>query len=70
MIYRSKEELYDYEQDPDALANLMNEPSHRANVERYRTLMLEQMRATEDPELEGYEKFLERVRRAPTSPPM
>ena len=70
LIYRTKEELYDYEQDPDALANLMDEPSHRPKVERYRTLMLEQMRATEDPELEGYEKFLERVRRAPTSPPM
>ncbi len=62
LIYRTAEELYDYSQDTDALANLVEEPTHRPEVEKYRALMLEQMRATEDPELEGYEKCLETVR--------
>ena len=62
LIYRTAEELYDYSQDTDALVNLVEEPTHRPEVEKYRALMLEQMRATEDPELESYEKFLETVR--------
>ena len=59
LLYRTKEELYDYRQDPDALANLVEEPSYRPLVDQYRELMLEQMRASGDPELEGYEHFLE-----------
>ncbi|TDI45008.1 MAG: DUF229 domain-containing protein [Acidobacteria bacterium] len=62
LIYRTTEELYDYSQDTDALVNLMEEPNHRPEVERYRALMLEQMRATEDPELDGYERFLKTTR--------
>ena len=58
LIYRTAEELYDYSQDADALVNLVEEPNHRPEVERYRALM----RATEDPELEGDEQFLETAR--------
>ena len=62
LLYRIKEELYDYRQDPDALVNLAELPSSRSIIEKYRDLMLEQMRSTGDPELEGYEQFLETVR--------
>ena len=41
---------------------LVEEPTYRLTVERCRALMLEQMRATEDPQLEDYEKFLETAR--------
>ena len=58
LLYRTQEELYDYRQDPDALANLADEPAYRPVVEKYREVMLEHMRASGDPELEGYEQFL------------
>ncbi len=61
LLYRIKEELYDYSQDPDALANLAERPSYRSIIEKYRDLMLEQMRSTGDLEREGYEQFLETV---------
>lgn len=58
LLYRTKEELYDYQRDPDALENLADDPSYRPALEKYRELMLEEMRETGDPELEGYEAFL------------
>ncbi len=63
--YRTKEELYDYSRDPDALtnlshlANLAHDTANADELEAYRDLMLERMRVTGDPELAGYEAFLE-----------
>ena len=62
LLYRAKEELYDYSVDPDALENLIDDPAHGDRVERYRELLLEHMRTTDDPELKGYEEFLAAVR--------
>jgi N-sulfoglucosamine sulfohydrolase len=62
LIYRTKEELYDYSRDPDALVNLVGDPAHRGELEKYRELLREQMRATGDPELEGFEQFLATVK--------
>ncbi len=62
LLFRAKEELYDYSVDPDALENLIDDPAHGDRVERYRALLLEHMRTTDDPELEGYEEFLATVR--------
>lgn len=58
LLYRTKEELYDYTSDPDALVNLAESPDYESVVAKYRQLMLEQMRATADPQLDGYEQFL------------
>ena len=58
LLYRTKEELYDYADDPDALKNLVEDSSYTATVAEYRELMLEAMRASGDPELEGFEQLL------------
>ena len=62
LLYRTKEEMYDYSVDPHALENLIDDPAHNDRIERYRELLLEHMRSTDDPELEGYERFLATVR--------
>ena len=62
LIHRTKEELYDYSVDPDALDNLIDEPGYGDRIARYRELLLAHMRSTADPELDGYERFLATVR--------
>ena len=62
LLHRTKEELYDYSLDPDALENLIDDPAQADRVEHSRELLGEHMRATGDPELEGYEEFLSTIR--------
>ncbi len=57
--YRTKEELYDYSLDPDALHDLADDERFGARLQEYRELMLAEMLATGDPELEGYQTFLD-----------
>ncbi|MGE3804884.1 MAG: sulfatase [Gemmataceae bacterium] len=59
-LYRSTEELYDYEKDPDALHNLIDDPAYRKERDRLRALMLEEMKKTEDPQLAAFQKVLAR----------
>ena len=61
LLYRTKEELYDYRIDPDALVNLIADPTHADTVKRYRRFLLQHMRSTDDPELAGYEEFLKTI---------
>jgi hypothetical protein len=61
LLYRTKEELYDYRIDPDALVNLIADPTHADRIKRRRDLLLQHMRSTDDPELAGYEEFLKTV---------
>jgi len=62
LLHRAKEELYDYATDPDALDNLIGDPAQAERIERSRELLLEHMRATDDPELDEYGRFLATVR--------
>ena len=51
--YRVPFEFYDYEKDPDALNNLINDPASKELIQSYRSKLAESMRATDDPALAG-----------------
>jgi N-sulfoglucosamine sulfohydrolase len=53
--YRTPEELYDYQQDPDALHNLIDDPDYRDVADRMRAQLREQMQATEDSVLKSFD---------------
>ena len=48
-LYRTLEEFYDIEKDPDAKVNLIHHPAYQQIIQEFRALMLEQMVKTEDP---------------------
>ncbi|UCD28299.1 MAG: sulfatase [Planctomycetota bacterium] len=56
--YRVPEELFDYQNDPCALKNLIDEPTCRSELDKLRKKMLEVMRTTSDPLLEKFQKKL------------
>jgi N-sulfoglucosamine sulfohydrolase len=45
---RCREEFYDYEKDPDALVNLIDDPKHAARIKDLRAKLLEYMKTTND----------------------
>lgn len=47
-LYRTPEELYDYQRDPDARHNLVNDPRYHEVLVELRTRMLDHMKATGD----------------------
>ena len=53
-LYRTKEELYDYSKDPDALKNLVKDPGHLATLTMMRQKLLDHMKASKDPELGAF----------------
>lgn len=55
--FRTPEELYDFEIDPDAQDNLIDRPEHADRVDCFRRDLLDWMRRTEDPLLETFEAF-------------
>lgn len=57
--YRVPEELYNFEEDPDALTNLASDPKHKADLQRLRQEMLEWMRQAGDPLLDSYRKNID-----------
>jgi len=57
--YRLPEEFYDFEQDPDALKNLIDDPKYRDEIKNLKTEMLKTMEATDDPLLETFKKTFE-----------
>ncbi len=60
-VYRTKEELYDYANDPHALHNLMEDGKHEALAAKYRAILLRHMNESSDPQLGAFEKFLETI---------
>lgn len=50
-LYRVPEELYDVENDPDAVHNLIDEPAYGGDVDRLRQALADWMRRTADPAL-------------------
>jgi len=55
-LYRVPEELYDYEADPNALTNLIDDPKHAQVLAQLRKAMAETMAAHEDPLLAEFRK--------------
>ena len=53
--YRVLEEFYDFEKDPDALRNLIDDPSYKKDIQNMRKLLLDWMKKTGDPALEAFE---------------
>lgn len=60
-LYRTPEELYDYSTDPDALHNLAENEGHRRQLAAFRQQLLEQMKATDDPVLPAFQKYLKPI---------
>jgi N-sulfoglucosamine sulfohydrolase len=54
--YRVKEEFYDYETDPAALKNLIDDPQHRGQIDRFRARMRQRMKELNDPLQKTYER--------------
>jgi N-sulfoglucosamine sulfohydrolase len=54
--HRVVEEFYDYENDSDALHNLIDDPDYRDEIERHRRALEEWMVRTGDPLLETFRK--------------
>jgi N-sulfoglucosamine sulfohydrolase len=57
-LYRTPEEFYDYEADPHALHNLTDDPDMKERIGRYREILLEHMRHTEDPLRDEFSKIV------------
>lgn len=60
LLYRTPEEIYDYQKDSDALNNQVKELSiiTPSPLEDKRNALLKHMKATNDPQLEAYKSFL------------
>lgn len=52
--YRVLEEFYDYQNDPDALHNLIGDPKYQEEIAAHRALLAEWMRATGDHALNAF----------------
>lgn len=48
-VYRSPEEFYDEQNDPDDRHNLIGDAQHRSKIDKMKKLLLEQMEKTRDP---------------------
>lgn len=57
--YRQRFEFYDYEADPDALQNRIDDPGLQEVTSSYREKLVRQMRDTNDPALKEYKKQTE-----------
>lgn len=57
-LFREREELYDFDADPDGLHNLAKHPSHRGTLVRLRKELLQWMKQTGDPITGEYNAFL------------
>ena len=64
-LYRAPEELYDYEDDPDALVNLINDPRHAKRLDALRRRLLDHLEATGDPLAAPFRAHLQRPETSP-----
>jgi N-sulfoglucosamine sulfohydrolase len=53
--YRVLEEFYDFQKDPDALHNLIDDPQYKNQIDAMRKNLLDWMKRTSDPALEAFE---------------
>ncbi len=57
--YRLPEEFYDFEEDPFALNNLIEDPAHQEQITAMRNRLLGWMERTDDPVLPAFKKQIE-----------
>jgi N-sulfoglucosamine sulfohydrolase len=57
-LSRTKEELYDYTADPHALHNLIDDERHQPVARAYRQLLLRHLKASADPQLDPFTRFI------------
>ncbi len=57
-LYRVPEELYDFENDPDALHNLADDPIYQQQLATMRQELLAWMESTNDALISGYREFI------------
>jgi len=57
-LYRVPEELYDFEDDPDALHNLADDPMYQRQLAAMRQELLAWMESTRDPLKSDYRRFI------------
>lgn len=57
-LYRVPEELYDYQNDPDARNNLANDPKYQKTLKDFRTRMKSEMEKLKDPLHRNYQTYL------------
>jgi N-sulfoglucosamine sulfohydrolase len=53
-LYRTVEEFYDFQKDPDARQNLIGDPKYRREIDRLRGELARWMERTKDPALEAF----------------
>jgi N-sulfoglucosamine sulfohydrolase len=53
-LYRTPEECYDFQRDPDALSNLIGNPAYEVEVQRLRSELETWMERTGDPALGAF----------------
>lgn len=54
-VYREREEFFDYDNDPDALHNLINDPKYAREIAQHRVAMMDFMMRTNDHMLVTFE---------------
>ena len=57
-LYRTPLEFYDYEKDPDALNNLIDDSCHQKIIQTHLEKLLQLMKETGDPQLQNFQKTL------------
>ena len=57
-LFRTKEEFYDYQKDPDALHNLIDDPKYQKMIIEFRARLKKQMKDTGDHVLRDFERHL------------
>jgi N-sulfoglucosamine sulfohydrolase len=58
--YRVPEEFYDFQKDPDALHNLIDDPQYKDEIARMRRSMLQHLIETQDPQTKAFEELVNR----------
>jgi N-sulfoglucosamine sulfohydrolase len=61
-VYRTKEELYDYKNDPDALHNLVDDPKYSKILEELRAITQLKLEQSKDPLSAKFAEHLSRVK--------
>ena len=57
-LYRTPMEFYDYQRDPDALDNLIDDPAHQELIRTYQEKLLQLMQETGDHQTGSFQKTL------------
>ena len=57
-LYRVPEEFYDYQNDPNALVNLIDDPRYQTQIAAFRQRLQRHLKATEDPQRQPFERLV------------